>query len=113
MKKQTIALACILKNEIRNLPRMLESVRDCFDEIHLTDTGSTDGSIEWIQEYQKTHPNVFLHHFKWVDDFAAARNASFAPVKTDFIMWMDLDDVLSDRAAFLEWRENAMYIADF
>lgn len=113
MKKQTIALACILKNEIKNLPRMLESVRGCFDEIHLTDTGSTDGSIEWIQEFQKSNPNVFLHHFKWVDDFAAARNASFAPVKTDFIMWMDLDDVLSDREKFIEWRENAMYIADF
>jgi glycosyltransferase involved in cell wall biosynthesis len=117
MSKQTIALACILKNEARNLPRMLESIRGCFDEIHLTDTGSTDGSIEmiqkWIDQGHDFGGKMFLHHFEWCDDFAVARNASFAPVKTDYVMWMDLDDVLGNREAFLEWREVGMKLADF
>lgn len=117
MNKHTLALACILKNEVRNLPRMMESVRGCFDEIHLTDTGSTDGSIEliqkWISEGHDFGAKIFLHHFQWCDDFSAARNASFEPVKTDYVMWMDLDDVLGNREAFLEWRENGICLADY
>lgn len=111
--KHTIALACILKNELKNLPRLLASVEGCFDEIHLTDTGSTDGSIEWIEKYRETHPEVQLHHFKWCDDFSAARNASFDPARTDYVMWMDLDDVLADREKFISWRDSVMKLADF
>lgn len=101
---------------------MLSSVKDCFDEIHLTDTGSTDGSIEWIQNqitlYKETGFNVcnapiFLTHFKWCDDFAAARNYNFKDVKTDYAMWMDLDDVLSDTEKFKQWRDHVMLLSDF
>lgn len=110
--KKSIALACILKDEVNNLPQLMASVRDCFDEIHFTDTGSTDGSIEliqsWINQNNPANSQVFLHHFKWINDFAAARNASFDPVTTDYIMWMDLDDVLSDREKFIQWRDNVM-----
>lgn len=108
----TIALACILKNEERNLKRFLESVKGCFDEIHLTDTGSTDRSIEIINELKDEY-NIKLHHFKWIDDFSAARNASFEPVKTDYVMWMDLDDVMSDREAFINFRNTMMKFCDF
>lgn len=116
--RKTIALACILKNEVTNLPQLLESVKDCFDEIHLTDTGSTDGSLELIRDWieKKNNPsnsNLFLHDFKWVDDFSAARNYSFSHVKTDYVMWMDLDDVLSSTEKFISWRDSVMQMADF
>jgi glycosyltransferase involved in cell wall biosynthesis len=115
--KNTLALACILKNEINNIDQLLKSVSGCFDEIHFTDTGSEDGSIELLEKYSKG-PNpagteIHLHHFKWVNDFAAARNASFNPIKTKYTMWLDLDDVLSSKEAFLEWRESILDIADF
>jgi glycosyltransferase involved in cell wall biosynthesis len=117
MTRPSISLCCILKNEVHNLPRLLESVRDCFDEIHLTDTGSTDGSIELIESYiHSSNPSncpIFLHHFKWIDDFAAARNYSFSFAKTDFTAWLDLDDVLSDTKAFIKWRDEIMTIADY
>ncbi len=70
--RKTIALACILKDEVQNLPQMLASVDGCFDEIHLTDTGSTDGSLELIKSYiegpNPANTPIFLHHFKWVND---------------------------------------------
>ena len=116
LKRPSIALCCILKNEVDNLPQLLASVKGCFDEIHLTDTGSTDGSIELIETYAKDNPAetpVFLHHFKWIDDFAAARNASFAPAQTDYVMWMDLDDVLGSPEKFIAWRDSVMCIASF
>lgn len=108
----SIALACILKNEERNIAQLLNSVKDCFDEIHLTDTGSTDNSIEIINSLKQDYP-LHLHHFKWIDDFAAARNASFAPVTTDYVMWLDLDDVLSGAEGFKNFTKTTMKIADF
>lgn len=128
MNRPTIALCCILKDEVKNLPQLLSSVKDCFDEIHLTDTGSTDGSVEWIYEqdnlFHETGSNIcnapiFLSYFPWIKDFASARNFSMkvfnekSEIKTDYVMWMDLDDVLSDREKFIEWRDNSLQFADF
>lgn len=108
MNRPTIGLALIAKNEERNIRQLLESVQGCFDEIHLTDTGSTDRTVELAMEM-----GCIVHHFDWCDDFAAARNASFEPVKTDYIAWLDLDDVLENRDAFILWRDNVMGLADY
>lgn len=114
--RPTISLAMIVKDERANLPGLLSSVRDCFDEIHITDTGSKDGTIEFLQSPEAAELAgcpVRLHHFEWIKDFAAARNASFQPVKTDYVMWMDGDDVLSDRKAFIHFRDTVMNTADY
>lgn len=110
----TISLAMIVKNERKNLPRLFESVRGCFDEIHITDTGSTDGTIEWLKECGSVTAEceVFVHHFSWVNSFAQARNYSFSHCKTDYIMWMDGDDALSNREGFINWRNNVMQFSD-
>lgn len=108
MKRPSLSLAMIVKNEAHNLPRLFESIKDCFDEIHITDTGSTDATVE----IAKAH-GAKVHTFDWVDDFAAARNASFQPIITDYVMWLDGDDVLANRDRFLEWRDHAMVGADF
>lgn len=108
MKRPTIALACIMKNEEKNLPILLASVAGCFDEIHITDTGSTDRSVEIAKELGAT-----VHHFEWCQNFAAARNASFEPIKTDYIAWLDLDDCLKDPDRFIEWRDTVMETADY
>lgn len=98
----------IVKNEAENLPRLLASVDGCFDEIHITDTGSTDDTVEVAKKLGAT-----VHHFPWCNDFAAARNASFEPVKTDFVMWMDGDDVLESPEAFKRFRDDVMGLADY
>lgn len=108
MKRPSISLACIMKNEAHNLPILLGSVKDCFDEILITDTGSTDDSVEVAKKL-----GAQVTHFEWCHDFAKARNASFEPVKTDYVMWLDLDDSLQNREAFIEWRDNAMEFADY
>lgn len=108
LKRPTIALAMIVKNEVHNLPRLFKSVEGCFDQIHITDTGSNDGTQEVIKKF-----GAELHHFDWVDDFSLARNASFRPVQTDYVFWMDADDVLENREAFILWRDTAMGFADY
>lgn len=119
MDRSTISLHCIIKNEKHNLVRLLSSVRGCFDEIHITDTGSSDGSIQLLEEYaanDEANPAatpIFLHHFKWVDDFAAARNYSFSHGECEYKMWLDGDDVLVNQTAFKAWRDNAMALSDY
>ncbi len=113
--RPTISMAMIIKNERANLPRLFESIKDCFDEIHITDTGSNDGSVEWLKEHGDKFSNaiVFIHHFEWCDDFAKARNYAFSQVKTDYVYWQDGDDVLKDAKAFIQWRDFAMEHADY
>lgn len=115
-KRPTISLAMIVKNERHHLPKLLESVQGCFDEIHITDTGSNDGTQEFILSDEATelsHAVMHLHHFDWINDFSAARNYSFSHVKTDFVMWMDGDDVLANREAFINFRDHAMEFGDY
>lgn len=114
---KTISLAMIVKNEAHNIPRLFESIEGCFNEIHITDTGSTDDTIKVIESLAEKHKGlgteIFIHNFKWVDDFSAARNYSFSHCTTDFIMWMDGDDTLTNKADFILWRDNAMEFADY
>lgn len=108
MRRPSITLACIMKDEEKNIPQLLGSVTDCFDEIVLTDTGSKDASVEVAKKH-----GAKVTHFEWCDDFAAARNFSFRDIKTDYVMWMDLDDVLHSREGFLNFRNDAMGLADY
>lgn len=111
---KTIALTCILKNEIGNLERFCQSVQGCFDQYIFVDTGSTDGSIEFLnfRAREILGPNVIVGHFGWIDDFSAARNWAQSFVETDYWMWADLDDSLSSKSAFLTWKRSTMEIAD-
>lgn len=113
MKRPTIALAMIMKNEAHNLGPLLQSVSGCFDAIFLTDTGSTDNSVE-IALSEKSQEvagcPIYVSHFEWVHDFSKARQFNFdqVPKEFDYIMWMDLDDVLSDKEAFKHFRDHTM-----
>jgi glycosyltransferase involved in cell wall biosynthesis len=58
------------------------------DEIIIMDTGSSDETKSIASRYTN-----MIYDFEWIDDFAAARNASFSKAKMDYILWMDADDV--------------------
>lgn len=108
MKRPSIALATIAKNESSNVKRLYESVKDVVDEWHFTDTGSTDDTVEIAKSL-----GCKIHTFKWIDDFGAARNASFEPVKTDFVVWFDLDDQLNNPQGFKYFRDEIMNYGDY
>lgn len=111
MKRPSLALAIIVKDEIKNLPSLFESVKECVDKIYVTDTGSTDGTLEWLNEQDPAYVNI--SHFEWCDDFSAARNFNFSQVKEEYIFWMDGDDVLQNKENFIAWRDNAMALSDY
>lgn len=97
----------IVKNEAHHLPDLFKSIKGCFDEVHITDTGSTDNTIEIA-----TNLGAKVHHFDWISDFSEARNYSFSHTTTDYIAWIDGDDWLTNKEAFIKWRDHAMAFGD-
>jgi glycosyltransferase involved in cell wall biosynthesis len=108
MKRPSIAIAVIARNEASNVRQWFASVEGLFDQYVFVDTGSNDGTQDIAKEL-----GCDVFHFPWCDDFSAARNYAFDQVKTDFVFWNDLDDVLENREAFIQFRDNIMKIADF
>jgi GT2 family glycosyltransferase len=84
-----ISLTMIVRNEEKNLPHALESVRGLFDEIIVVDTGSTDRTKEVADAF-----GARVFDFPWVDDFSAARNAALSHASGDYAFWLDADDVV-------------------
>ncbi|AZB43221.1 glycosyltransferase family 2 protein [Bacillus sp. FJAT-42376] len=84
----TISLCMIVKNEEDVIGRCLESVKDIVDEIIIVDTGSTDQTKKIVSSFTKK-----IFDFKWVDDFAKARNFSFKKATKEYILWLDADDI--------------------
>lgn len=87
----SISLCMIVKDEEQTLERCLESVKNIPDEIVIVDTGSTDKTIEIAQKYTDK-----IYGVKWEEDFAKARNFSFAQATKEYIMWMDADDLIEE-----------------
>lgn len=85
----TISLCMIVKNEEDVLDRCLSSIETAVDEIIIVDTGSVDDTIRIAEKH---HAKVYP--FKWIDDFASARNYSFSLASMDYILWLDADDII-------------------
>lgn len=105
--KHTISLCLIAKNEEKNVNRLLDSVEGCFDEIIFVDTGSTDNTKKLALER-----GCKVFDFTWINDFSAARNFSFSKATSDYVMWMDLDDVLYNPEGFKLWTKTSMPFYD-
>lgn len=99
LNMNTLSVCLIVKDEEQVLSRCLDCVKSFADEIIITDTGSQDATVSIAEKYTDK-----VYFFKWVEDFAAARNFCFEKATCDFVMWLDADDVITD--------ENAKKIAE-
>jgi glycosyltransferase involved in cell wall biosynthesis/GR25 family glycosyltransferase involved in LPS biosynthesis len=91
-----ICLNMIVKNEMANLERCLASVADHISCWVIGDTGSTDGTQEFIRDFfaRRGIPGE-LHEFPFVD-FAQARNealgrARASTLQYDYLLFTDAD----------------------
>lgn len=102
-KNTTISLCMIVKNEEETLERCLKSVEKVVDEFIIVDTGSTDGTKDICKKF-----NAKIYDFKWIDDFAAARNFAFSKATKNYILWLDGDDYFTDEniERFVKLKEN-------
>ena len=74
-------------------------------EIVLVDDGSTDGTLEWLQENKKKFPHVCAFSQDHLGP-AAARNLGVTKAKGDIIIFIDSDLVVTE--TFLQCHANAL-----
>lgn len=102
----TLALVMIVKNEARCLEKCLARLKDMVDEIYITDTGSTDSTVEIAQKF-----GAHISHYTWKNDFADARNYSLSQSPCDWNLVVDADEYLvegtrKDLEAFLQCKDQ-------
>ena len=92
MKKPSISVIFITKNEEYHISAAIENVRDIAEEVFVVDSGSTDGTVDLAE---KAGAKVLHHAF---EGFGAQWNWALenCPIKTDWTMKMDPDERLSE-----------------
>ena len=85
--KLKISACYIVKNEAKNLPRSIESLKSAVNELIVVDTGSTDNTIEIAKSY-----GAKVIEVTWQDDFSAPRNIAIENATGDWIIFLDADE---------------------
>jgi len=90
----------IVKNEEKNIERALLWARPIAYEQIVVDTGSTDNTVEIASML-----GAKVFHFKWINNFSAARNFSIEQATGDWIIISDADEYMMP--------EDAVKLIDF
>lgn len=100
---QTVTACIILRDDQDDLYRCLNSILPQVDGIRLlVDTRSKDRTLTLCNQYAKKHSadlvyGIVVAPLKWEEDsFSWARNKSIEGVPTDWILWIDGDEVLDN-----------------
>lgn len=87
--------ACIIVKDDSELEKLIKCVNSIYpfvDGIYITSTGK---QINNIIKFCDQNKNLHYSHLDWTDDFATTRNFNFsqAPQDSDYILWLDSDDI--------------------
>lgn len=85
-----LSLCVIARDEEANLPRCLGSVEGLVDEVIVTDTGSTDRTVEVA-----VRAGAKVETFTWCDDFSAAYNHGLDRAAGEWVLVLDADEELA------------------
>jgi len=89
MKRKTVSLCIIARDEEATIGQTIKSALAIVDEIVVGDTGSEDNTRLIAEGYGAKVLDV-----PWRDDFAAARNAVIEAASSDWILVLDADERL-------------------
>ncbi len=94
MSRPILSLCMIVRDEQEMLPGLLDSVAGLWDQLCVVDTGSGDRTVELLRE-----AGAEVQQIPWRDDFAAARNASLAMARGEWILSLDADERVTPELA--------------
>lgn len=100
--EKTICLTMIVRNESKNMVRLLNSVQGIIDFISIVDTGSTDNTIQVIHDWCQQNKMKYKIHQEPFQDFAYNRTHSVQMAKKSF---PEVDYFLLSDADFI-WEFN-------
>ena len=87
MTAPLLSACLIVRDEEKNLPRCLESLRGWVDTVHIEDTGSEDRTVQIAREL-----GAEVHHNPWQRSFCLHRNSVFARARGRFVLTIDADE---------------------
>lgn len=87
--KVTVAAAILARNEEQRIEKCITALYEAVDEIILVDS-STDSTREIASKFSK----VKVVSIEWRDHFAAARNEGLNHLQSDWVLWVDTDELL-------------------
>ena len=102
VKGTSISACAIMKNEISHVEAWLDNVRCFAQEIIVVDTGSTDGTNEFLAK----QPDVKLINYEWQHDFAQAKNVALREVARDWLVFTDADECFYHSENIIEYLEQ-------
>lgn len=90
----SVAACWICKDGADVIGRSIASVRDHVDEINVYLAGeSTDSTVEVLERLaREPGAPIRVEQGEWHDDYAHAREQSFAMASSEWCMWLDADD---------------------
>jgi glycosyltransferase involved in cell wall biosynthesis len=101
-EKIRLSIGLIVKNEEKTLDQCLNSLLPLLgavsSELIITDTGSSDHTVEIAEKYTD-----HIIHYKWRDDFSEARNTGLKEARGEWFLFLDAD----------EWFDDVTRIIDF
>ncbi len=87
-KLQGISACAIMKNEKSHVEAWLYNARVFAQEIIVVDTGSTDGTREFLDKQS----DVKVFYSEWQHDFAQAKNVALQEATGDWLVFTDADE---------------------
>ena len=102
VKGASISACAIMKNEISHVEAWLNNVRVFAQEIIVVDTGSTDGTNEFLAKQF----DVKLISYEWQHDFAQAKNVALQEAKGDWLVFTDADECFYQPQNIIEYLEQ-------
>ena len=102
VKGTSISACAIMKNEISHVEAWLNNVRVFAQEIIVVDTGSTDGTNEFLAKQF----DVKLISYEWQHDFAQAKNVALQEATGDWLVFTDADECYYHPKNIIEYLEQ-------
>ena len=103
-----LSIGMIVKNEEMWLEKCLSAIKPILDNVNseliITDTGSTDRTVEIAKKYTEK-----VLHFDWIDDFSAARNYGLKKARGEWFMMLDADDIFRSCDNIIEFFNSGEY----
>lgn len=91
----TISTVLMVKNEMRVLPDTIPLVKRCADEVIVVDTGSTDGTREWLADQVGIIVLDYITEGE-IESFSEIRNFGIENATGKYILWLDAPEQLLD-----------------
>ena len=86
-----LTVVVLTKNEEKNIADVVQNAKKVAAEVLIVDSGSTDKTVQLAEEN-----GAKVVYRAWDNDFAAQRNFALQHVKTEWVLYLDADERMTD-----------------